>query len=452
MKVVLINPPGKTSFITPPLGLMYIVSSLKRAGKEPVILDFMLDNFSEDFLFEKIKDAKYIGISAVTPLISSALSLAELIKKKFPEKIIILGGPHASLLPKETLEAGKDVDYIIKGEGEERIVSLIDYLEGKKNQEELDGIVFRKGEEIIDLSLIKTIENLDNLPFPDRELIPFEKYSQNLDSQRKPACTMITSRGCPFSCIYCSKPIFGKRLRQRSPENIIEEIEYLKEKYKVKEIIFYDDSFTINKEQTIKLCQLIIDKKIDISFKCETRVNLVDKDLLLLMKKAGCYLLGFGIESGSQRVLDILKKGITIEQVKEAVKITKEAGIDVLGYFMIGVPGETEQEIKKTIDFSKELNLDYAQFSIATAYPGTELYQISKDRVGSDWSKSFYALGEKQSVSLSGVEAEKLNYYLKKAYYSFYFRPSFIFNKIKRINSFSTLKHYLRGLGKILKA
>ena len=447
MKVVLINPPGKSSFLTPPLGLMYVASSLKKAGKTPRILDFMLDDFKEDFLFENIKDAKYIGISAVTPLIHSAISLASLIKKRFPEKKIILGGPHASLLPKETLEKGKCIDYIIKGEGEERIVSLIDYLEGRKV--ELDGVVFSRGEKIIDLPITGLIENLDAIPFPDRSLIPFERYSDKLNSRRKPACTMITSRGCPFWCIYCSKPIFGNTVRQRSPENIIEEIKYLKEKYNVKEIIFYDDSFTINREHTIRLCQMIIDRNMDISFKCETRVNLVDKDLLLLMKKAGCYLMGYGIESGSQRVLDILKKNTTIEQIKEAVKTTKQAGIEVLGYFMMGIPGETEEDIKETINFSRQLDLDYAQFSIATAFPGTELYKTTK--VKTNWSKSFYALGEKHNTSLSDVNIEKLNHYLKKAYYSFYFRPFFIINKIRRINSFSTLKYYLRGLKNILK-
>lgn len=455
MKILLIQPPGKTSFITPPLGLMYLAASLKKDGHQPMILDFLLKRFDQNFLFKIIaQDFKVIGITAVTPFIQNAISLSDLIKKKFPEKVIMLGGPHPSLLPKETLENCPGIDFIVRGEGEERLNSLIDYLEGKKKEEELDGIALRRNGAIIDLPSPKYIENLDSLPFPARELVPIEKYSEVLESEEKPATTLISSRGCPFHCIYCSKPIFGNIFRARSPENILEEIEFLKEEYKIKEIIFYDDIFTFDKERIKKLCQLFIEKKLNIRWKCETRVNFVDEELLHLMKKAGCYLIGYGIESGSQRVLGILKKGITIEMVEKAVGMTKKAGIGVLGYFMIGIPGETEEELKETINFAKNLDIDFALFSIATPYPGTELYQIAKSmgKIPQSWDGSFYALIDSPNIlSLCDLDSQTLRNYLRMAYRSFYFRPSFIGKKLLKLRSPKTFKRYLRDLKTILK-
>lgn len=454
MKILLIYPPGKTSFVTPPLGLMYLGAYLKKAGHQPEILDFLLDRFDEDLLFEKAKNAELIGISAVTPLIANAIKLADLIKEKFPEKIIVLGGPHPTLLPRETIESCKNIDYIVKGEGEERLNWLIEYLIGKRRKEDLDGLYFRENGEIIDLPQKSRIENLDSLLFPARELVPIERYSKFLESRKKPATTIITSRGCPFDCTYCSKPIFGRLCRERSPENILKEMELLKEKYNVREIIFYDDTFTLNGERIAELCQLLIEKKVNIIWKCETRVNLVNGELLRLMKRAGCYLIGYGIESGNQKILDVLKKGITIAEVEKAVKITRETGIEILGYFMLGIPGEGEKEIKETIEFAKSLNIDYAQFSIATAFPGTELYRTAKtqNRIPKDWQDSFYALGQtKKITSLCELDPETLQKYLKTAYRSFYFRPKYILNKIKKMKSMNDFIFYLRGLKSLLK-
>jgi len=223
----------------------------------------------------------------------------------------------------------------------------------------------------------------------------------------------------------------------------------LKEKYNIRELIFYDDSFTLDRERIIKFCGLLIEKNINIKWKCETRVNLVDQDLLQLMKKAGCYLIGYGIESGNQRILNMLQKGITLENVKKAVEITKKAGIEILGYFMIGVPGESEREIKETIEFAKSLDVDYAQFSIATAFPETELYQMAKARnkIPRGWENAFYALGgTKKIVSLCDLDSQTLQNYLRTAYRSFYFRPSYLKKKLLEIKSPKILWRYLKGL------
>jgi len=454
MKVLLINPPGKTSFITPPLGLMSLAASLENAGHSPKIFDYLVEDFNQDSLFKNIQKIDLIGITAVTPHINSALNLARLIKERFPHKIIVLGGAHASLLPQETIENNPFIDFLIRGEGEIRIIQLIEYLEGQIKLEELDGIVFKKDKQIINIPPKEFIQNLDDLPRPAYDLISLEKYSSYLQSQNQPATIMLTSRGCPFNCIYCSKPVFGSSLRARSSKSILEEIVFLKENYNIKEIFFYDDSFTLDEKRIIELCQLMIENNIKISWKCETRVNLVNQELLDLMKKAGCYMICYGIESGNQKILDVLKKGITLEQTEKAITMTKKAGIKILGYFMIGIPKETEENIQETINFAKKLNPDYAQFSIATAYPGTELYQIAKNqgKLTEDFSNSFYALAnQKEIISLCDIKPETLQKYLKRAYYSFYFRPSYILRSIYNISSLNDLKYNLKGIKGLLR-
>ena len=455
MNILLINPPGKISFVSPPLGLLYIAASLKEDGHNVSLVDYNLEKISDDDLGQIITEKKKeaVGISVVTPKVYGAMELAKLIKEKFPEIIVIAGGPHATLMPEEMMKECPAIDFIIQGEGEIRSKELFSKLESKTDYSEIDGLVFRKSGQIINNKVKGYIADLNALPMPARELVDIKRYASKLKTSVYPATTMMTSRGCPFRCIYCSKPVTGSRIRSLSPEKVLKEIEELANKYGIKEIIFYDDSFTIDKPRVMKICDMIIERKIKMRWQCETRANLVDQEMLNKMKESGCYLIAYGIESGSDRVLAILKKGLTKEQIRKAVEMTKKAGIQVLGYFMLGIPGETEEDIKETIKFSKELNLDFAQFSIATAYPGTELYRIAKqnNKITSDWSKSVYALGGKPLISLSDVSVDKLYYYTKKAYSSFYFRPAYIFKKISSIKSINDLVYTIRGLFTLLK-
>ena len=455
MTILLINPPGETSLICPPLGLAYLAATLQKLNYRVIILDYLLEKFKEENLLRLIKkeNIPIIGLTAVTPNIKKALHLAEIIKKKFPEKIIILGGAHATLKPEEIFKETKSIDYILRGEGELRFPKLIEYILKKENPENLSGLTFQKNEQLISTPDADFIENLDELPFPARELLDIKKYSKYLNSLQKPATTIFTSRGCPYHCIYCSKPITGTKFRPRSPENIISEIKLLKNKYNIKELQFYDDTFTLDKKRVLKICQLLTENKLKINWKCETRVNLVDEELLKTMKMAGCYFIAYGIESGSQKLLNFLKKGTTIEQIKDAVILTKKAGIKVLGYFMLGIPTESEEEIKQTIEFSKKLNLDYVQFAIATAYPGTKLYDIAKQsgKISDDWSQTFYAFGSKPTISLSDVPIKKLRSYLKKAYRSFYFRPKYIWRRLTSLKSMADLLSNLKGLKTLIK-
>jgi radical SAM superfamily enzyme YgiQ (UPF0313 family) len=419
------------------------------------LLDYGIDELDRDALLNKIRDEGFglVGISIVTPKVYDAMELAEFVKSNFPDIVIVAGGPHATLVPEEVLTGCPSIDYVIQGEGELLLNELIKRLEEGNPPDDLDGITYRKYGNIINNPHKEYIADLNILPMPDRSVIDLNRYSSFLKTSLAPATTVMTSRGCPYRCIYCSKPVTGEKVRAITPENAIKEIEFLIKEHGVKEIIFYDDSFTIKKKRAIEICDLIIQKGIKIKWQCETRVNLVDEELLRKMKEAGCYLIAYGLESGSDNVLKILKKGVTTAQIEEAVRITKKVGIQITGYFMLGIPGETEDDIKKTIKLAKNLNVDYAQFAVATAFPGTELYQIAKDKdkITKDWSKSIYALGGKPIISLSDVPIDRLDYFVRKAYRSFYFRPSYVFNKIRKIKSLKDLLFNLRGFKTLLK-
>lgn len=455
MKILLINPHSKTSFVSPPLGVLYVAASLKEEGHQVFVIDFEL----EKYVFNKLADfiqknnIESIGISIVTPKLASAIELAKSIKKDFPEIILFAGGPHARLKPEELTEDCPEFNFIVLGEAELRIKEIFGRLKNKNNFENIDGVAFWQNGRIVIQPPKDYITDLDIIAPPARELVDIKKYSQHLKTSHSPATTMITSRGCPFQCIYCSKPISGLKFRSLSPEKVIAEIKSLIDNFNIKEIIFYDDSFTLDRERVIKICDLIIKEDIKIHWQCETRVNLVDEVLLVKMAQAGCYLIAYGMESGNNRLLQILKKGITIEQIKDAVRSTKKAKIGIIGYFMIGIPGETEAEIKQTVNFAKDLDIDFAQFSIATAYPATELFDIAKsqNKIGRDWSSSLYAMGGKPLVSLSSVPIDKLYSYSRKAYYSFYFRPAYIWKRIKKIKTAKDLWYNLQGIRILLK-
>jgi radical SAM superfamily enzyme YgiQ (UPF0313 family) len=235
------------------------------------------------------------------------------------------------------------------------------------------------------------IQNLDALPFPARDLLPMDKYIP-LPNQykRKPVANLMALRGCPYQCTFCSaNAVFGCSLRMRSAQRVYDEIKQLVDTYGIREISFWDDTLTVNKKWLHELCDLIISNHLDITWSCYARVNTVDLDLLKKMKKAGCWNIFYGIESGNQELLDRIKKGITLDQIRNAVKLTKKAGIEVRGSFMIALPGETPEMAHKTIDFAIELDPDYAQFSITTPYPGTELFEQAKQygELSGDFSK-----------------------------------------------------------------
>ncbi|MCK4669665.1 MAG: cobalamin-dependent protein [Nanoarchaeota archaeon] len=445
----------------PPLGLALLAAYVRENGFKVRLIDALASGMSAADIIADIQknDPRVIGITALTPNFHRVVSLAKTIKERFPKKLIIVGGPHAAIDPKAVLKENKCFDLICYKEGE---FTLLDLLKKYQDQDydynyfilnhdllgSIAGICFRKKDEIIMNLPQKPVHDLDALPFPARDLLPMDKYSP-LPNQYKrlPLIHMLAHRGCPFNCSFCStSTMFGRKVRLRSPERSIEEIEHCIEVYGAKDISFWDDLMTINKEWMKQFCELLIEKKLDITWTCCARVDTVDKETLILMKKAGCWNIFFGIESGSQELLDNINKGITLAQIRRTVKDCQDVGIEIRASFMLALPGETPELAQKTIDFAKELNPDYAQFCITTPYPGTQLYKDAKKfgTLSEDYSK--YNIWEPVFVPFGYQNREEITKLEKRAVRQFYFRPAF-FSKVAKnlLKNPKDIKRYIQG-------
>lgn len=440
------------------MGLAIIAAVLERNGYQVSVVDANALRLTPEEIPPFTVDADVVGLTAMTPSINTALKIARQIKSLKPDLPVVLGGPHATLLAEETLAAAPEVDIIVRGEGEETIVELLQVLAEGQPLDNVAGITFRRDGQMVNTAAGSSVIDLDSLPFLAYHLLPWRKYRPHPPHGRAlPFAVSITSRGCPYHCAYCSKPIFGNRFRAQSPKRVIEEIIFYQENYGVKEIAFYDDVFTLQKERAYDIADEMIKRNLKLYWTCETRVNLVDKELLQHMKQAGCYAIAYGVESASPEILDTISKGITPQQVEEAVAITREVGMQTIGYFMLGSPGETPQTIRRTIDFARKLKLDFAQFSLATPFPCTELYQLyqQQQRKTVSWEHFVYGdIGSKEnplfeSDQLSRIDLQR---WARKAYREFYLRPAYIWQRLARINSPGDLMVNLKGLAMLLES
>ncbi len=437
MDVLLINPYDENAvknslgFVTPPLNLMYLGGALENSSLSVKIIDDDLEKLGYDQVAKIASklDPKLVGITATTSTIKNALEYSDILKKVLPDSGIVIGGPHSTFMPIETLKCSESLDAVVIGEGEATMVELAEKY-NNSNTEKLENI---KGIAFQDLNNgnIKLnpprplIKDLDSIPFPARHLVPFESYG----TTKNKSSDMITSRGCVFSCGYCSSSlIMGKKFRSRSAENVVNEIEQLIENYKIKDIAFMDDTFMLNKPRANSIADEIKNRGLDIGFVASSRVDMVDKNLIEKLKSAGLSTLYYGVESGSQRVLDLMKKGITLKQAEDAVKAAKEVGVEILTSFILGFPGETSKEIDKTIDFSIKLNADYSQFSILTPFPGTPIYHELKEKDLIDTEKwdQYTVLKSVIKYEKLGLSKKMVERKLAKAYFKFYTRPKYL--------------------------
>ena len=341
MKVCLISPPYNSAVksvvgvSSPPLGLAYIASML-RQDHDVKIIDSNILNYTIEDVEKELRSfyPDIVGITSVTPSIYQAYEVAETAKRMRKDCTVVLGGPHATFLPIETLKECRYVDVIVRGEGEETIKDLVETIEKGENLDNVKGITFRKGDEIVDVGPRLFMKDIDDIPFPSRDLLPIHLYNVNGVKYT----TMLTSRGCPFRCSFCSSSrLFGGSWRGRSPENVLEEMKNIYDEYNIRNFEFMDDTFTLDQKRAERICDGIVEEGLDISWGASSRVDTLSKKLVEKMKKAGCWILFLGIESGCQKILDAVGKRITIEQAKKAVKIVKDAGIQVLGSFIIEI-------------------------------------------------------------------------------------------------------------------
>jgi len=423
-----------------PLGLGYLAAVLEGAGHEVEIYDAVVETEPLDRLLDGGK-FDLAGITAVTPLIYEAWEVAAQAKGR--GTVTVLGGPHPTLLPDESLER-PEVDIVVRGEGEETIVELAQALEEGSDLEGVLGISFKKGTIVHNLSRPLS-EDLDSLPFPAHHLFKIERYTNlqpltdGLDPNAR-AYTIVTSRGCPYGCIFCSKAITGRTWRPRSPENVVAEWRWLVKDLGATEIGITDDVMTLDAKRAKRICRLLVEEGLNhipwITVH-GIRVDDVDEELLRLMKEAGCKRVGFGVESGSQRVLDYMKKGQTIEEVRRTFRWSKKAGLETMGFFIFGMPTETEETMEATIRLALELDPDLANFMIAAPYPGTELYEIilhEGNLFSRDW-RDFAIHDEKARFAMGEMTAELVERKWHEAYRRFYFRPNRI---LKRLFSLDT--------------
>ncbi len=427
--------------IQPPYGLMYLSAYLKRSGHQVFVVDGLLS--SQQYILEMIKKEKIdmVGISSVSWNWSESKKLAHVLRKEYPYLKLAVGGAHVNSEQGKVLEECRYFDYAFYGDGEEVLSRVVSALSSGKKPELSDGFALREGDRVIVSEKKAFIEDISGMLLPDRESLGFDNYRPSpLSYRRIPATAMFGSRGCPYTCTFCHTE---KRVRMRKAENLIEEIELLQKKYGIKEILFFDDTFTLDKKRIFEFCELIVKKGIDLSWCASVRSDTVDPEMLKAMKRAGCWRLLMGIESGSQRILDLMKKRTTLQQIECAVDMINAAGIQVYGMFIFGFPTETFEEGLETIRFMKKLKLDYASVCGLTPFPGTEIYtQVAHEPgfKGFDYMNMFDI-----SYVPTTMREEQVRDLLKRSLREFYLRPSYIARQIRTIRSMEDLMRYVRG-------
>ncbi len=408
----------------PPLGLGYLAAVMEAEGHTAAIFDLGLEPRQplEQAIAPLVAFAPdLVGITAMTNNYHSAEATCALVKERLGCPVV-LGGPHATVFP-ERVAADPHVDYVVYGEGEETLRELVRALvafgprPGDEVLGQIRGLCFTAASgEVIRTPERPLIRDLDALPFPARHLFALERYPLYAANGER-MVTLLSSRGCPYNCSYCFKGIVGRTYRQRSPENLIAEIRSLMETYGYRNFYFIDDLFTIDRRRLTALTTRFIEEGLDIRWQCLARVDRVTPDLLRLMYRAGCREVHYGIETGNAEILARLGKHITLEQVRQAVAWTAQAGILAKGYFMLGLPGDTEETMQQTIQFACELELDQAMFSLTTPFPGTRLWdELAARQPGlvfdRDFSRAYYYLNYDQPLkpffNLSQVSDERL--------------------------------------------
>ncbi len=415
----------------PPLGLAYIASVLEKAGHKVKIID---SPTLEIGLNEWIKEVEswspdIIGMSMFTPIVPKGYAAIKKIREELGDDVIIMvGGPHPTYMYAEALE--NNVDIVVRGEGEYTTLELVDFLErygfDRNRLVDVKGIAFKNSDGRIVVTPPRPfITDLDKLPWPARHLLPMNKYT--LFGKPLRIAHVMASRGCPYGCIYCITSYFwGRRIRFRSSKNVADEIEYLVDKYHVKQIVFTDDELTVNHKFIYGLIDEFKKRGLDISFACGSRVDHVNKKLLEHLYKNGCVALYFGVESASQETLDKIGKRIRIEQARRVFQWVKEIGGFATASFILGFPWETIEDMKRTVDFALELDPDYAQFTVLTPYPGTPLYNYALEHgLIEDWNWEHYTT-IKPVMRGFHFTREDLKRMLRYAYRRFYLRYPFI--------------------------
>ncbi|MDD4894478.1 MAG: radical SAM protein [Candidatus Omnitrophica bacterium] len=470
MKIYLVNPPavngikmvregrcmqrkGAWTTVWPPVTLATMAAMLLKDGIEVKLNDCIVEEISFGQLKINIEEFKpdLVVINTATASIYSDLDCARIAKEVFPEIKALAFGLHVTALPEEAFLMDPFLDYIIRGEPEFCLLELDRQLKNGDNQLfKIKGLSFRNGSRIEHNQERAFQDDLNTLPFPAWELIDIKNYL--LPFSREPFLLVTTSKGCPHSCLFCpAKPFYGNRVRLRDAKIIADEMEYIKNRFGVSQFLIWSESFTEYRDYVVGLCEDMIYRRLDVRWVCNSRVDKVDKELLGLMRRAGCWMIGYGVESGSQQILDAAGKDISVKQIENAVTLAKASGMEVVAHVIFGLPGETMKTGIDTINWLNKLNIDFAQFYCAVPWPSTILYKMAKEKgwlVSGDW-----ALYEQNNyvMDTGSIRPRQVEYLRRLAMFKFYSSPKRAFKMLRAIDSFKKLKIFLATLKEFIK-
>ena len=448
-----------TDAIVPPTNLAALAAYLRERSFSVGIIDGRVLNYRLDDYREAVTaiKPKIVGITVMTSYVNQAVEIATMVKTISPETVVVVGGAHISALPEDSLRDYLWFDIAVFGEGEITIHELAEsILRNGRDFSQIDGICYRENGRIQSTRPRALIQDLDSLPLPAYDLLPMDKYRPAINWIKKlPSMMIYTARGCPYNCTFCASHCnFGRTVRFRSPEKIVEEIELYKRQYGIKQVVFYDDTLIINKKQIHALCDLLRERKLNIWWGCFSTIEAIQPDLAKKMKEAGCFMIFFGLESGSEEMLKRMNKTYKFpELAKKVVRWVHEAGITPIGSFMFGHPGDSEKIIEETIQFALSMPLRYATFVTVVPFPGSPIFDYAKekgllpDRI-TDWS-GFEEF--RDPFVISDVPRERLQYYMKRAYRKFYFRLSVMCRILLDSLSFYKLWHNVKTSIRIMR-
>ncbi|MBU1228834.1 MAG: B12-binding domain-containing radical SAM protein [Proteobacteria bacterium] len=457
MRTLLINPPWirrhgniwlDIASVMPPLGLAWLAAQLERQGHPVTILDAHAERLDLPMIATRLRDLGHfdlVGITATTSLITNALAIARIARSEYPEARIMLGGVHPTVLPEEVL-SDPNVNLVVRGEGE---MTLLEIVAGA-DLRDIQGISFRDGSGFVHTPERPLVQDLDSLAPPAYHLLPMSRYYPAAGAYRRlPAVSMLATRGCPGRCTFCYR-LFGSRIRVRSGRLLAQEAKNLQDRFGIREISFYDDTFTVFRKEVEAFLDGLEEFGVDISWSCFSRVDAVDEDLLRRMKASGCHQIMYGVESADPDILRNIGKRITTEKVEHAVRMTQKAGIDVRAAFMIGNPGETPASMEATFQFALRLNPDLVVFNVATPFPGTEMHAWADERgylSTKDWREYDFS---RPIMNLPTVTHAELSAFYKNVYRRFYLRPGYVALRASKLRSLNDLVQAWRGVRGVL--
>lgn len=466
-KVLLINPPqpredlgsnfGKATGFILPYNLLSIASFLNENGIECNIMDCVAERKLSKDVIEYIKEngINMIGLTSFTFSAPQAFKIAQKIKEEMPGIITVMGGIHATVLPKETMMECASLDYIVAGEGEETLLELINFIRNNKTDklDKVQNLVFKRNNKVIINKWERSLVDVERIPIPDYSLLNLNLYKPHAGNYKVlPTYTFFASRGCPFNCSFCSANIIlGRRVRYKPIDKAIEEVKILKEKYGAKGLLLQDSTFTLKRKWVVEFCERLIKEKIKIMWRANTRVDCIDEELIDLLKKAGFYRLNCGFESGNQKTLDLLSKETTVEQNLKAASIIKKKGLELGASFIIGLPGEDINDVMNTINFAQKIGGRYVQFYLPVPFPGTKLREICAEGVRKNAAWHDYNSRDfTNAVYINNNFSEEFFKNLPDyAYNKYYSNLSAVFRILISIKSFDELKNVFFILKKI---